>query len=203
MSKSEPHDWESGHDAPLSYHLTLLRDPHRMAAYERAIRALVEDGSVVLDVGAGTGILTMLAARAGAARVHGVESMPIAGLAQQLATHNGLEQVTIHNADIRKMKPAEPVDLLISECLGRFLADDGMIPAMEASMAWLKPNGRCCPSDIELFIAPAGGFHLDVIDDYSDQFYGLDFSPALNYANHTCYNGVFRPEALLSVPPAV
>ncbi len=200
MSKSEPHDWESGHDAPLGYHLTLLRDPHRMAAYERAIRVLVDGSSIVLDVGAGTGVLSMLAARAGAARVHGVESMPIGGLAKQLAYRNGLEQVTIHRADVREMKPVEPVDILISECLGRFLVDDGMIPAMEAGMAWLKPDGRCCPSDIELFLAPAGGFHLDVIDDLGDDFYGLDFSPALSYAFNTCYDGAFRPEVLLSEP---
>ena len=71
-----------GHDASLAYHANLLSDVVRMDAYDRALRALVKPGDVVLDVGAGTGVLAMLAARAGAKRVHAVESLPVAALAE-------------------------------------------------------------------------------------------------------------------------
>ena len=76
----------------------MLADLHRMDAYERALRKLVRPGDVVLDLGCGTGILAMLAARRGA-RVHAVESMPVVHLAQQLVAHNRLD-VHVHHADI-------------------------------------------------------------------------------------------------------
>ena len=86
-----------GHDAGLPYHASLLGDPHRMAAYERAIRAVVKPGAIVLDVGTGTGVLAMMAARCGARRVHAVESMPIERAARALVAANGLsERVLVH-----------------------------------------------------------------------------------------------------------
>ncbi len=97
-----------GHEAPLDHHRRMLADPHRMDAYERAIRRLVRPGDVVLDLGAGTGILAMLAARAGAARVHAVESMPIARLAADLVRENRLgDRVTVHEADATSLAPVE------------------------------------------------------------------------------------------------
>ncbi len=81
-----------------------------MDAYQRALRALVRPGDVVLDLGAGTGILSMLAARLGAARVHAVEAMPIARLASALVEQNGLgRQISVHQVDVTAMAPIEPV----------------------------------------------------------------------------------------------
>src|SRR5262245_64695363 len=108
-------DWQAGHRAPLNYHRLLIEDATRMDAYERAIRALVRPGDVVLDLGAGTGILAMLAARAGAARVHAVESMPVARLAAEIVAENGLaDKVIVHEAEATALAPVEPVDLVIS-----------------------------------------------------------------------------------------
>src|SRR5262245_56005551 len=116
----------AGQLAPLSYHARMLADLHRMDAYERAIRRLVRPGDVVLDVGCGTGILAMLAARRGA-RVHAVEAQPVAHVAQKLVTHNRLD-VHVYHADICEMEPVEPVDLVVSDYLGVFLVDDQMLP---------------------------------------------------------------------------
>jgi len=179
----------------------MLADPQRMDAYERAIRALVRPGDVVLDLGAGTGILAMLAARAGAARVHAVESMPVARLAVELVRQNGLAgQISVHEADALTLPPFEPVDLVVSDCLGCFYLDDGMLPAVAAAGAWLKPGGRFCPARISLWVAPVGGFGFAAIDDWGDRYYGLDFGPARGQALATDYRCDLRPEHLLAVP---
>src|SRR5215813_5909517 len=154
-----------GHDAPLDYHRRLLDDGHRLAAYERALRQVVRPGDVVLDIGAGTGILALLAARLGAARVHAVESMPIAAAARALARANGLgDRVVVHEADLREMPAVEPVDVVVGDFLGAFLADDLMLAAAAAATRWLRPGGRFVPKSVELFLAPVGDFNFPAVD---------------------------------------
>ncbi|HKA90999.1 MAG TPA: methyltransferase domain-containing protein [Haliangiales bacterium] len=177
----------------------MLADPHRMDAYERAIRRLVRPGDVVLDLGAGTGVLAMLAARAGAARVHAVESMPIARLAGALVRENGLaDRVIVHEADATRLAPVEPVDLVVSDFLGCFLVDDDMIPATAAAGRWLKPAGRFSPSAVRLWLAPVGDLRFAPIDDLADRFYGLSFGAAHRRALAGSYRADLRPEQLLA-----
>ena len=71
----------------------VIRDRVRTGAFQRAIDSVVRPGDVVLDVGAGSGILSMFAARAGAARVYAVERTTVAVLAQDLAAANGLADI--------------------------------------------------------------------------------------------------------------
>ncbi len=191
---------EAGHQAPLSYHARMLGDVNRVAAYERAIRRLVRPGDVVLDLGSGTGILAMLAARRGA-RVHAVESMAVAGLAEELVAANGLaDRVTVHRADARTLAPVEPVDLVVSDFLGCFLIDDRMLPAVVAAGRWLKPGGRFCPARVELMIAPVGDLALADVDVFADDFYGLDLRAAQRYAVGDCQRVNLSPSALLAQP---
>ena len=189
-----------GHDLPLEYHRRLLDDVQRVAAYERAIRVLVQPGDVVLDLGTGTGILAMLAARRGAT-VHAVESTAIARVASELVRHNGLDdRVTVHHADILEMEPVEPVDLLITECMGRFVVDDGMLAALDVATSWLKPGGRVCPARIDMWWAPVGNFELRPVELFDEGFFGLDLSPAQVYAFHTAYMAQLAASACLAAP---
>ena len=56
----------------VEWHVILLNDRARVGAYQRAIDSIVKPGDVVLDVGAGTGVMGLLACRAGAARVYAI-----------------------------------------------------------------------------------------------------------------------------------
>ena len=189
-----------GHALPLSYHARLVGDVARMAAYELALRRLVRPGDVVLDLGCGTGILGMLAARRGA-RVHAIESMNVAGLAEALAAHNRVE-VTVHHADARTLPPVERVDLVVSEFMGCFLVDDAMLDAVVAAGRWMKPGARFCPRRVRLYVAPVGDFALPSVDVWPEGFYGLDLSPAMGSALHETLPGNLPASALLA-PPAL
>lgn len=143
----------------------------------------------------------MLAARAGAARVHAVESMPVIDLARRLAVANGLEdRIVFYPTDARHLSPVEPVDLVVSDFMGRFLVDDEMLPAVAAAGAWLRPEGRFCPRRIELGIAPVGDVHLRAVDLFDEPLFGLDLTPALPHALHYAYHADLTPSALLADP---
>ncbi len=188
----------AGHAAPLDYHRRLLDDPVRMDAYERALRHLVRPGDVVLDLGAGTGILSILAARRGA-RVHAVESMPVADLAREMIHANGLQdRVQVHRADARSLEPLEPVDLLVTDCMGRFLVDDAMLPAVRGGRRWLRPGARCCPDRIDLQLAPVGDVSLRAVDRFTQPAFGLDLSAATRYALNCCYRAQLGPQAQMA-----
>ena len=75
--------------AEFEVHRTMIRDRVRTDAFRRAIDSVVRPGDVVLDVGAGSGTLSVFAARAGAARVYAVEQTSVAVLAQDLIAANG------------------------------------------------------------------------------------------------------------------
>ena len=79
--------------AEIEVHRTMICDRVRTHAFRRAIDVVVRPGDVVLDVGAGSGILSAFAARAGAARVYAVERTAVAALAQELAITNGVGEI--------------------------------------------------------------------------------------------------------------
>jgi SAM-dependent methyltransferase len=190
-----------GHHAPLAYHRALIDDPARLHAWDRAIRAVVRPGDVVLDAGAGTGVLAMLAAKAGA-RVHAVESTPIAALARELVARNGLtDRVTVHQADLLEIDPIEPVDVVLCDLIGRFVPDGTMHEAAGAAGRWLRRGGRFLPAEVRLFVAPIGDVALPEIDAFRWPLKGLDLSPALGIAEATPYQVWLDPAALLG--PAV
>ena len=166
------------------------------------MRALVRPGMVVLDAGAGTGVLAMLAARRGA-RVHAVESMPVAELARELCSANGLaDRITIHRADLCALAPVEPVDLVIGDWLGCFLVDDRMLPAVAAAGRWLRPGGRFAPARVGLQLAPVGNLTISSLDVFASPFYGLDLSAAVAWGTRSCYLASLGPDTLLAAPVA-
>jgi type I protein arginine methyltransferase len=103
--------------AEIEVHRTMVCDRVRTEAFCRAIEEVVRPGDTVLDVGAGTGILSVFAARAGAARVYAVERTAVAALAQELAAANGVADcVHVIHGDVLDLELPERVDVIVSEC---------------------------------------------------------------------------------------
>ncbi len=148
-----------GHRVHVSYHKWMLQDEARADAMQRMIDALVRPGDVVADVGTGTGILALMAARAGAARVHAVDASPIVRIVAEVARDNGVaDRIVCHEADASTLRLDEPVDAVFSECLGNFAFGDGMFRALEAFAAHnLKPGGRRGPTEVRMLLQPADG----------------------------------------------
>src|SRR5262245_50341065 len=119
-------NWTQGFFA-LRAHRVLLADAARVRAYDRAIRRRVK-GRRVLDVGAGTGLLSLLAARAGAAHVHAVEKTAIARAARRVAQDNGLAgRVTFTQKNFLRWRPPAKCDVLLHEHVGEFIWNENMV----------------------------------------------------------------------------
>ncbi|WP_271439515.1 50S ribosomal protein L11 methyltransferase [Pontixanthobacter luteolus] len=118
------------------FHRGMLADEPRNAAYRAAIERLAP-GKNVFDVGTGSGLLAMMAARAGAKSVVACEMNPmLAATAREIVAANGLsDQITIigrNSAELDKDADlAGGADLVISEIVSDDLIGEGMLPALE------------------------------------------------------------------------
>lgn len=95
----------------------MLQDATRTGIYHAAITHNPSDfaGKVVLDVGAGSGILSFFCAQAGASKVYAVEASPMAALARKLVKANGLEHIIIViEGKMEDVQLPEMVDVIVS-----------------------------------------------------------------------------------------
>jgi len=137
-------------------HRVLLQDTVRTEAFRAAIEEVVREGDVVIDVGAGSGILSLFAARAGASAVHALESSAIVDLARRVAAENGCPQIVFHPGDAARVDLGQvQADVIVSEWLGTFATAEALFPAVAAVRdRALKPGGAMIPARVELFLAP-------------------------------------------------
>ncbi|MFI5179022.1 MAG: 50S ribosomal protein L11 methyltransferase [Vicinamibacterales bacterium] len=167
--------------AEIGAHRRFVGDLPRIAAFARAIAAAVRPGDVVVDLASGTGILGLLACRAGAARVYSIEERSVIGLARELARANGFEDRIrfVHTHSSWAQLP-ERADVVVTDQIGQFGFEAGLIQTMaDARLRWLKPGGTVVPRRVTLFagLVEAPTLRAD-LDFWSDRPLGFDFSPA-------------------------
>lgn len=160
----------------------MVSDRWRTDAFAAAIREAVQPGDVVLDVGTGTGILAMLAARSGAQQVYGIDAAEVAQTAANLVKANGLsEQVKILRGPAEELQLEEPVDIVISEWLGHFAFVENMLDdVLCARDNNLREGGRMLPCGVEVLLAPIDDSYLYFRDGpgfWRKSVHGLDLSP--------------------------
>ena len=141
----------------------MLRDGVRNEAYRHALNHLVKPGDRVLDMGAGTGILSVFAAAAGAGKVYAVERTEVAAVARRVAEANGhADRIVVLEADLEDVTLPEQVDVIVSEWMGGLGVDENMLaPLVMARDRWLKPGGRIIPGRVTALAAPASVADFD------------------------------------------
>ncbi|UPQ98453.1 protein arginine N-methyltransferase [Chloropicon primus] len=156
----------------LERQLTLLSDRIRISSYNAAILGNADNfaGRVVLDVGCGTGILSAIAARAGAKKVYAVEATDAVEFAKKLMVANNLDDVvTVYHNTVEKLELPEKVDIIVSEFMGNFLLRESVMDSvLFARDKFLKSDGAMYPSHCKMFFAPVYSERLaeDVWDTY-------------------------------------
>ena len=187
----------------LDEHRAYLADTPRLDAFDAALRALVRPGDIVLDLGSGTGILGLLACRAGARRVYAIEMGSIAELARDIARANGFGErfIAVQDVSTRITLP-EPVDLIVMDAAGRFGFDGGGVETLsDARRRFLKNDGRIIPGAITLSVAPCDAADaIDHIAFWSRPVHGLSFAAASTIARNTGYPRRIAAHELAAAP---
>ena len=167
----------------------MVFDEVRNRAYLRAMEQVITPESVVLDLGAGIGVLGLLAAKAGAKRVYCVEPSPVANHIPALAKANGVgDRVVALRGRIEDVALPEQVDVLLSVFTGNLLFTEDLLPSLyHARDRWLKPGGVMIPDRARLLLAgvEASKRYSETAGRYRRQSLGIDFSViAPNVANN-------------------
>ncbi|CAH3137005.1 unnamed protein product [Porites lobata] len=174
--------------AHFGIHEEMIKDEVRTTTYRNAMyynRHLFRD-KVVLDVGCGTGILSMFAAKAGAKHVYAVDFSSIIDYAKQIIKDNNFEGViTLIKGKIEEIElPVEKVDIIISEWMGYCLLYESMLDTvLFARDKWLKPGGLLFPDKAQLFVCAIEDRQYKEDKIYWwDNVYGFDMSCIRNVA---------------------
>jgi protein arginine N-methyltransferase 1 len=159
-------------------HYWMLADRVRSERLRKAVFATVQPGDVVLDVGTGTGLLSMFAVQAGAARVYAIEHCAAtAELARDVIANNRMDdRITVIEGSAVDVELPEPVDVLLIELIGNLGSEEDIEEVAATVVArWLKPGGRCVPERLRTFALPVQ-LSPTPAEVFSDGNYGLNLA---------------------------
>lgn len=181
----------------IELHRKLLGDRVRNDALHAALKHVIRPGMTVADIGAGTGFLAFLARQLGASHCHLYEYSPALALAQDLARDNGIDGLTFVQAHSSAVKKPPKADVVISETLGNFALEEGLLETLVDARRFLKAGGVMLPRVLRQFVAPVIGPRLqDEIDIWAGVGHELDFSAARDLALNNMYVKTIRPQDL-------
>ena len=180
---------------PLEAYGKMLQDKIRMDAYEKAIQRTVRPGCVVLDIGTGTGIHALMAARAGARHVYAIEPAESILLAPAVARANGLDEKITFIQDLSTaVTLPEKADVLISDLHGTLPWYHQHIPTIvDARSRLLKDGATLIPQQDTVYMAAVESAEL--YSTYSDPWRQQPYGFAMHHIASHLTNGYIRGRA--------
>ncbi len=167
-----------------------LHDPRPRAGgrLPRRHRAPLRRQKSVVEIGCGSGILSIFAARAGARRVTAIEESAVAHLAANMFAANGCsELIDLRRGNSRDVELAEKAEVIVHEILGTDpLAENMLFYLRDARRRLLAPGGRLIPYRLEVACVgveleekpgPGAGAGACSKTRQFEAAYGLSFGP--------------------------
>lgn len=192
----------TGYDA-APIHVAMLNDKTRTSRYLAGIQEVVQPGDVVVDVGTGTGILAIAAARAGARHVYAIEASSIGKIAQEHFEANGLaDRITLISGWSTRICLPELADVMVSEMVGDEPLQERVLEiTVDACERLLKPDARLVPNRLKVFGLPLT-IPPDKLVEHTvaaesvqnwQAWYGVDFNALATVARQTPHQFSLNP----------
>ncbi len=166
-----------------AWHIPMVNDDERNQAYDLALRRAVQPGDLVLEIGTGSGLVAMMAARAGAGQVVTCEVLPLmADIAREVVAKNGLsDRIAVLTKKSTQLQVgtdlADRADVFVSELINIGMLSPNMIPVLQhARETLLKPDARIVPAAAIVYGALIEAPQLARINPVR-QVSGFDLSP--------------------------
>ena len=184
----------------------MIQDRGRMAAYAAALKRRVAPGSVVADIGAGTGVFSLLACQYGASRVYAIEPADAICLARECAAANGYaERIRFFQAVSTRVSLPERVDVVVSDLRGGLPLFQRHLPSIvDARERLLAPGGVLIPQRDVLWttVVEAPAVYKPYLEPWLTNDYGLDMAAGRRIVTNTWTTANVSPEQFLAPPQA-
>lgn len=175
-----------GFDSAL-IHALMLNDRIRTESFIAGINKVVRPNDIVIDIGTGTGILALAAARAGARHVYAIEAGGIGKTAEALFKSNSFgDRITLVSGWSTQIDLEERADVMVSEIIGNEPLDEKIIETnIDARKRLLKDDARLVPGKMRIMGLPVTipsselnkrTFSKEALSRWN-RWYEFDFSP--------------------------
>ena len=169
----------------------MVLDDHRNGFYRRALEQVIGPESVVMDLGAGLGVLGFIAASLGAKKVLMVEPKTNQEAARRIAAENGLEhKVEFIASTAEQLLSGVKVDVITSVFTGNFLLEEDLLPSLFlARDRFLKPAGSLIPDRAVMVVVPVAmnDFYDKHINRWAEGSQGIKHGAMLPLARNSLY----------------
>ncbi len=182
----------------------MINDKARMDAYIKALRNTINNDSIVLDIGTGTGIFALLACQMGARKVYAVEVDDIIQLGREMAEINGFsDRITFIQDLSTNIKLNESATIIVSDLRGKLpIFENHLSSIIDARKRFLAPNGILIPAKDTLFAALV--FTPEMYNRYTspwiDKELGINMVSGLRYITHNLWGERKEDEQLVVIP---
>lgn len=185
----------------------MFLDAARHTAYAEALRRTVRPGSVVLDIGTGTGVYALLSCQLGARRVYALDVNPCISVARELAAANGFaDRIEFMEALSTDVTLPEPADVIVADLRGTLPYFGQNLPSIDdARRRHLAAGGTLIPlrDDVYAALVEAPGAAQAVLGPWLENPLGLDMRAAARMAANSVRSEPVSADQLLTAPQRI
>jgi len=175
----------------LSDYWAMMADKGRMDPYVTALQSAVNNDSVVVDIGTGTGFFALLACKLGARHVYAIEPNDAVQVGRELAKANGFsERITFIQGLSSKITLPEKANVIISDMRGILPLCTHHLPSIiDARRRHLEHGGVLIPSrdSIRVALTEAPDLYQRYTLPYNDNDLGVDMQAAMRWVRNSLW----------------
>lgn len=188
----------------LSGYSEMIADAVRMDAYHRALRATIRPGAIVLDIGAGTGIMSLIACKLGARKVYAVEPSDAIAVGMELARANDCsDRIEFLQTSSFEVTLPHAADVIVSDLRGVLpLHRQHIASIADARRRLLAPGGSLIPQrdTVHAQLVSDRSLHEQTLGAWKSGAIGLDLSSGLRWAVNQCRKVDLSKATLIGAP---